>query len=78
MVDVETLSSMLYRLKKLQSHHRSFNLVSRERATKYLRLRVVREFGFPDYVAEVQLINYMSFDNDNNSNNKTRLNSSRC
>jgi len=53
-VDPETLTTMQFRLKKLQSaHHRSLNLVSRERATRYLRLRVVREFGFPDYVAEM-------------------------
>jgi hypothetical protein len=55
-VDPEILSAMLYRFKKLQSaHHRSLNLVPRDRASKYLRLRVVREFGFPDYVSEVRL-----------------------
>lgn len=57
-VDPEVLSAMMYRLKKLQSaHHRNLNLVSRERASRYLRLRVVREFGFPDYVSDVCTIN---------------------
>lgn len=54
-VDQELLNAMLYREKKLRSAHlrNLSNPISRERATRYIRLRVVREFGYPDYVAEV-------------------------
>jgi len=54
-VDQELLNAMLYREKKLRSAHlRNLNNpISRERAARYIRLRVVREFGFPDYVSEL-------------------------
>ncbi|CAL8069962.1 unnamed protein product [Orchesella dallaii] len=54
-VEQELLNAMLYREKKLRSAHlRNLNNpISRERAARYIRLRVVREFGFPDYVAEL-------------------------
>lgn len=56
MIDQEVLNAMQYREKKLRSAHlrNVNNPIARERASRYIRLRVVREFGYPDYVAEVK------------------------
>jgi BTB/POZ domain-containing protein 7 len=52
-IDPEVLTAMKYREAKLRAANSRALTVSREAISKYIRLRVVREFGFPDTVTSL-------------------------
>jgi len=51
-IDPDLFSAMLHREKKLKSQH---SRLLNQHVLSYIRLRVVREFGMPDSVAQVSL-----------------------
>jgi len=55
-IDPDLFSAMLHREKKLKSQH---SRLLNQHVLTYIRLRVVREFGMPDSVAQVRYLPFI-------------------